>query len=95
MARVIVQIDNGRGRVENFYQDYNPMTDAKVYARLARLAVARREAYEADKPLSRAKKEYRDLLAAGLVEKGQVITNAESKELLAKLSMMNEPQYLF
>ena len=91
MARVIVRLEYDNNNSETYYYLFNPLIDAKAYSRLARMKRAREEAWKANEPFNRAKKLYRDLLAAGIVHKGQIITNAEAKELSKKL----EPQYLF
>lgn len=91
MARVIVRLEHDNGRIETYHQNFNPFVDLKVYARLTRIQRARQELWDANLPFNRAKKLYRELLAAGIVYKGQMITNAEAKELSKKL----EPQHLF
>jgi hypothetical protein len=91
MARVIIRFEHDDNKSETYHYHFNPLIDAKVYARMARMKRAREEAWNANQPFNRAKKLYRDLLAAGIVHKGQIITNAEAKELSKKL----EPQYLF
>lgn len=91
MAQVIIKIEYDNGDYTTYRQYFNPLVDAKVYARLARMKKARDEAWQANLPFNRAKKLYRDLLSAGIVHKGQIITNAEAKELAKKL----EPQHLF
>lgn len=70
---------------------FNSFRDTEAYANLQIARRERMEYWEARQPFNRAKKLYRDLLAAGVVQKGQIITNAEAKEL----SKMLEPQYLF
>ena len=91
MARVIVKFEHDNGDSEVYRYYFNPLIDARAYSRLARMKRAREEEWQANLPFNRAKKLYRDLLAAGIVYKGQIITNAEAKELSKKL----EPQYLF
>jgi hypothetical protein len=91
MAQVTVKYEYENGDSTVYRQYFEPTVDAKVYARLVRMELARQEARTANQPFSRAKKLYRDLLAAGIVQKGQIITNAEAKELAKKL----EPQHLF
>jgi hypothetical protein len=91
MAQVIITVEYDNGDYTTYRQNFNPLVDAKVYARVARMQRARQEAWDAKLPFNRAKKLYRDLLAAGVVHKGQIITNAEAKELAKKL----EPQHLF
>jgi len=91
MAQVIVRVEYDNGDYTTYRQNFNPLVDAKVYARMARIQRARQEAREAKMPFNRAKKLYRELLAVGIVNKGQIITNAEAKELAKKL----EPQHLF
>jgi hypothetical protein len=91
MAQVIVKYEYENGDSTTYRQYFKPEVDAEVYARLMRMKLARKEAWQANQPFNRAKKLYRDLLSAGIVYKGQIITNAEAKELAKKL----EPQYLF
>jgi hypothetical protein len=91
VGQVIVRIEYDNGDYTTYRQNFNPLVDAKVYARMARIQRARQEAWDAKLPFNRAKKLYRELLAAGIVHKGQIITNAEAKELAKKL----EPQHLF
>lgn len=95
MANAIIKLEYEDGTYEIHRRKFDSLRDVEVYTRIARMQRAREEIRNAKLPFNRAKKLYRDLLSAGIVQRGQIITNAEAKELSKKLAMLSEPQYLF